>query len=128
MDAVLVADPGVDIYNPNVIRASRGTVFTVPVVALSSEEALTWLRDHNLAILAATPHANTDYTKVNLQQPVCLAVGREDTGLRPFWLEQADLRVRIPMWGRVNSLNVSVATALLIYEVRRQRQTPAPSP
>lgn len=121
VDAVVVADPGVDLYNPNVVRASRGTLFTVPTVAVPGEEALRWLREHHLRLLAATPHAALAYTQVDFRGSVCIAVGREDTGLSERWLREADVQVRIPMWGRVNSLNVSVAAALLIYEVRRHQ-------
>lgn len=124
VDAVLVTDPGVDVFNPNVIRASRGTVFTVPLAETTNAEALAWLRAQGLRILAATPQAEAVYTAVNLREPVCIAVGREDTGLSDFWLREADLQVRIPMWGYINSLNVSVAAALLVYEARRQRSVP----
>lgn len=124
VDAVVVADPGVDVYNPNVIRASRGTIFTVPTVAVPSAQALAWLRGRGLRVFAATPHASLPYTRVDWRGPVCIAVGREDTGLSPLWLQEADLQVRIPMWGRVNSLNVSVATALLVYEARRHNPLP----
>lgn len=123
VDAVLVCDPRVDIWNPNVIRASRGTVFSVPVVQTDNSSALTWLRAQKIGILAATPSAKLLYTDTNLHQPVAIAVGTEDEGLSQFWLEQADWQVQIPMVGRVNSLNVSIATALIVYEAVRQRRS-----
>ncbi len=121
VDAVFVCDPRVDVWNPNVIRASRGAVFTVPVIELDNSTALAWLREQKIGILAATPAAKLLYTDTNLRQPVAIAVGTEDEGLSQFWLEQADLRVQIPMMGHVNSLNVSIATALIVYEAVRQR-------
>jgi RNA methyltransferase, TrmH family len=121
VDALLVCDPRVDLWNPNVIRASRGAVFAVPTVEVDSPTALTWLRSRKMRVLAATPSANVNYTDVDLREPVAIAVGTEDKGLSDFWMEQADLKVLIPMQGRVNSLNVSIATALITYEAVRQR-------
>lgn len=120
-DALLVSDPRVDVWNPNVVRASRGAVFSVPVVECDNESALAWLRSQNIRVLAATPSAEVIYFNVNLREPVAIAVGTEDEGLTEFWMSNADLRVRIPMMGKVNSLNVSVSTALILYEAVRQR-------
>jgi TrmH family RNA methyltransferase len=121
VDGVLVCDPRADLYNPNVVRASRGTLFTVPAIETSNAAALTYLRAHGISLLATTPQAEALYTEVNLSQPLCIAVGAEDEGLSPFWLRQADWQVRIPMQGRVNSLNVATATAIVLYEALRQR-------
>ena len=121
VDAVLVCDPRVDAYSPNVVRASRGAVFTVPVVETENTEALTWLHGRGIRILAATPAAQAEYTRQDLRGPLAVAVGTEDEGLSDFWMSKADLRVRIPMLGKVNSLNVSIATALIVYEALRQR-------
>ena len=121
VDAVLVCDPRVDVYSPNVVRASRGAVFTVTVVETESTQALDWLRQQGIEILAATPSAEAEYTRQNLRLPLAIAVGTEDEGLSELWMTQADLRVRIPMMGKVNSLNVSIATALIVYEAVRQR-------
>lgn len=122
VDVILLCDPRVDPWNPNVVRASRGTVFSVPVVETDNASALEWLKRGNLQILAATPAADALYTDVNLRAPVAIAVGTEDEGLTDFWLSNADMKVKIPMTGRVNSLNVSVSTALIVYEVLRQRR------
>ena len=122
VDAVLVCDPRVDAYSPNVVRASRGTLFTVPVVETKSTQALVYLQRHGIQILAATPSAEAEYTYQNLRLPLAVAVGTEDEGLSDLWMSHADQRVKIPMLGKVNSLNVSIATALLVYEARRQRQ------
>ncbi len=122
VDGLLVCDPRVDLYNPNVVRASRGTLFTVPAVETTSSETLAWLRANRIQVLAATPHTDFLYTDVDLCQPVCIAVGTEDEGLTDFWMNNADLKVKIPMAGKVNSLNVSTSTAVILYEVVRQRK------
>jgi RNA methyltransferase, TrmH family len=121
-DAVLICDPRVDLWNPNVIRASRGAVFSVPSVEVDSQSALAWLRSQHMRVLAATPSAQTLYTDVDLRGPIALAVGTEDAGLTDFWMQIADLKVGIPMMGKVNSLNVSIAAALITYEALRQRK------
>jgi TrmH family RNA methyltransferase len=121
VDAVLVCDPRVDLWNPNVIRASRGAVFTVPTVEVESSKALAWLGSRKMRVLAATPSAEVMYTDVDLKEPVAITVGTEDEGLTDFWMQNADLKVKIPMMGKVNSLNVSIATALITYEAVRQR-------
>ena len=121
VDAVLLCDPRVDLWNPNVVRASRGTVFSVPVVECDNASALEWLQRRKLRVLAATPSADMLYSDVDLRQPVAIAVGTEDEGLTDFWMQNADMRVKIPMLGKVNSLNVSVSTALIVYEAVRQR-------
>jgi TrmH family RNA methyltransferase len=121
VDALLVCDPRLDLYNPNVVRASRGACFAVPGVEASNESALAFLRKHGIKIVAATPQAGMEYTDQDLRGPLAIAVGTEDNGLTDFWLEQSDINVKIPMIGKVNSLNVSVATALMVYEALRQR-------
>jgi RNA methyltransferase, TrmH family len=121
VDALLVCDPRVDIWNPNVVRASRGAVFSVPTVECDNASALEWLKTQNIRILAATPSAEEPYSAIDLRQPIAVAVGAEDEGLTDFWMSKADRRVKIPMMGKVNSLNVSVSTALIVYEAVRQR-------
>jgi TrmH family RNA methyltransferase len=121
VDALLVCDPRVDLWNPNVVRASRGAVFSVPVVECDNAAALEWLKTKGIRVLAATPSAETIYSDVNLRGPVAIAVGTEDEGLTDFWISKADVKVKIPMLGKINSLNVSVSTALMVYEALRQR-------
>ncbi len=121
VDALLVCDARVDVWNPNVVRASRGAVFSVPVVACENVEALKWLKGGKTRIVAASPSAEEIYSAVNLTSPVAIVVGTEDEGLSDFWMTNADVKVKIPMMGKVNSLNVSVSTALIIYEAMRQR-------
>ena len=121
VDAVLVCDPRVDVWNPNVVRASRGAIFSVPTIECDHGSALQWLRSQKIRVLAATPSAEVVYSHVNLAESVAIAVGTEDEGLTDFWMSNADLKIRIPMMGKVNSLNVSVSTALIVYEALRQR-------
>jgi TrmH family RNA methyltransferase len=123
VDALIVCDPATDLGNPNVVRASRGALFTVPTAQAGSAETLNWLRALRIGIVAATPQAALIYTDANLRGPVAIAVGAEDEGLSETWLKHADLAVRIPMAGNVNSLNVSASAALLLYEAVRQRKT-----
>ncbi len=121
VDALLVCNPRTDPWNPNVVRASRGTVLSVPLVECDNASALAWLKARGLRVLAATPSASTPYFHVDMRPPVAIAVGTEDEGLSDFWMNNADFKVNIPMLGKVNSLNVSVSTALIVYEAVRQR-------
>lgn len=123
LDALLVCDACTDIYNPNVVRASVGTLFTVPVIECASEEAILWLKARGISLLAATPQAERVYTNVDLTVPLAIAVGTEQLGLSERWMQAADLQVRIPMGGVADSLNVAMATTLLLYEVLRQRES-----
>ncbi len=120
-DALIVCDPQVDIFNPDVVRASVGTFFTLPLLCSSSPETIQWCRSHKILILAATPQADLLYTDVNMCDAVAIAVGNEQHGLSIDWLQGADLGVKLPMYGQINSLNVAVSAALLLYEVVRQR-------
>jgi RNA methyltransferase, TrmH family len=122
VDAVIVCDRCTDIYNPNVVRASVGTLFTVPTVEAGGAETLQWLKQKGVYILAATPSAEKEFTEVDLTRPLAIAVGTEQLGLSELWMKQADLQVRIPMKGVADSLNVAMATTLLLYEAHRQRK------
>jgi TrmH family RNA methyltransferase len=122
VDALILCDPRVDLYSPNVVRASRGALFAVPCVEASNESALEFLRKYKIKIAAATPQAEAEYTRQDLRGPLAVAVGTEDKGLTDFWMKQSDIRIKIPMTGKVNSLNVSIATALIIYEAVRQKK------
>ena len=118
---LIVTDPGTDIYNPNVIRASLGTIFTVPLAVADAESAIRWLKGQSIGIFAATPEGGVPYTDVDLSSPCAIVVGREDLGLGGRWLEAADEGILIPMRGKADSLNVSAAAAVLLYEALRQR-------
>jgi len=120
-DAVLVCDSLTDLYNPNTIRASLGCLFSVPTLACSSEEAFRWLTENNISIVAASCQSSVPYHLQDFTGPTALAMGTEDKGLSSFWNERAHVKVKIPMKGKIDSLNVSVATAVLCFEAVRQR-------
>ncbi len=120
-DALLVCDRCTDIHNPNVVRASVGTLFSVPVVEVSNEEALQWLKTQKISVIAATPSSDVLYTDVDLTQPVAIAFGTEQYGLSELWLKKTENPVKIPMKGHADSLNVAISTGVLLYEVLRQR-------
>ncbi len=121
VDAVVLCDPLADQYNPNVIRASLGAVFAVPVAAAGSTAALAWLQQHGLRIAATSLEASHPYYEMDLRRGTAIVMGAEATGISRFWVEAADERIIIPMKGRVDSLNVSASTAVLLFEARRQR-------
>ena len=118
---LIVCDPRTDVYNPNVVRASTGNLFTVPLALADSSSARAWLAGHGIAILAASPHAAALHWGVDLTGPLAIVVGTEQYGLSDSWMEAADIRVRLPMQGVADSLNVATATAILLYEAIRQR-------
>jgi RNA methyltransferase, TrmH family len=119
---VIAVETVTDWGNPNIVRASKGALFSVPVAEASRAEALEWLKQHGIKLVAATPAAEEGYTQVDLTGPVAVAVGAEKPGLTGALMEAANQLVRIPMAGRVDSLNVATSAALLMYEVVRQRQ------
>ena len=118
---VIVSDPSAEISNPNVIRASLGTVFTVPKAVAPAPDAISWLKANGIAIAATTPDAETSWSEVDLASPSAIVLGSQDRGLGDEWLKAADIHVRIPMRGVADSLNVSAAAAILLYEALRQR-------
>jgi TrmH family RNA methyltransferase len=121
-DAVIVLGHGVDLYNPNVIRTSLGTIFHVPVVAATSAEFSAFCAERGLAVHAAALTERTqDYAAVDYAKPCVILLGSEKAGLSPAWLEGADTLVKIPMLGIADSLNVATAGTVLLYEARRQR-------
>jgi RNA methyltransferase, TrmH family len=121
VDAVIMAKPGTDLFNPNVIRASLGTVFAVPVAVASSGEVLAWLTERAFRILAARVQASVDYTQADYRGSVAIALGSEARGLSDPWAELAARSVHVPMLGVADSLNVSATAAVLFYEALRQR-------
>lgn len=120
-DAVIICDPLVDIYNPNVIRSSVGCLFTVQTAACSSEEALEWLNEKGIKSYAAELTTSQWYQDTDFTAPSAIVMGTEADGLTNFWLRNAGARVKIPMRGKIDSLNVSVSTAVLTFEAMRQR-------
>jgi TrmH family RNA methyltransferase len=128
VDAVIVCDPQTDINNPNVVRSSVGTVFTVPVVEAEAADTLAWCHAKGLRVLAATPEAACEYTEADMTTGVAIVVGTEKFGLSPLWMDGADIPVRIPMLGKIDSLNVTCAATILLYEVVRQRRAALKAP
>jgi TrmH family RNA methyltransferase len=120
-DAVIICDPLTDLYNPNVIRSSIGGIFSRNVVACSSQEAYEWLIANNIKIYTAQLQDADWYHESNLSGPVAIVMGTESEGLKPFWRERADHRIKIPMGGKLDSLNVSVSAAIICFEALRQR-------
>lgn len=123
VDGLIVCDRCTDLHNPNVVRASVGTLFTVPVVETTGDETEAWLQENKIQVLAATPSATLEFTEVDLTGPLAILVGTEQLGLSSRWMEKADIQVRIPMRGVADSLNVAMAATLLLYEALRQRNS-----
>ena len=120
-DAVIICDPLTDLYNPNLIRASIGAVFTVPTIAASSEEVIPWLQAQHIQILTAQLQDSSLYYDCDMRRGTALVMGTESTGLTDRWRQAASAHIRIPMLGRLDSLNVSVSAAILLFEAVRQR-------
>lgn len=120
-DAVIVCDPATDLYNPNAIRSSVGCLFTVKTAVCTSRDALDFLRAKNIKSFAAELQASQWYQDMDFTQPSAIVMGTEADGLTDFWLNSADARIKIPMRGKIDSLNVSVSTAILTFEAMRQR-------
>jgi TrmH family RNA methyltransferase len=129
VSALVIADGGTDLYNPNTIRASLGTIFALPVCATSSAEALAWLRQQGLVIYAASVDAALEYTQADFTQPCAIVLGSEADGLSDRWRPKpgsvgsvsAITPIKLPMLGVADSLNISAAAAVLFYEALRQR-------
>lgn len=122
IEALFASDAATDVFNPNVIRASLGTAFSVAVIPETPENILSFLKRHKIKIVAATPAGQKVFTTVDLRCGVAIAVGSEKDGLSDFWLNAADEKISIPMKGKADSLNTSVAAALIAYEALRQRE------
>jgi RNA methyltransferase, TrmH family len=120
-DAVISVSGVTDWGNPNIIRASKGAVFAVPVAAAEPQETFDWLKSNGIAMIASTPDTEKLFTEPNMRGGVAVTVGSEKYGHSQVWLDHADSKVRIPMAGKVNSLNVATSAALLLYEAVRQR-------
>jgi TrmH family RNA methyltransferase len=122
VDAVIACDHKTDLNNPNVIRASIGTIFFMPVAEATTEETFAWLQKNNIQSLAAVPGAEQEYTDITMTGGTAIVVGAEDEGLTDEWKDGADHKVGIPMLGKNDSLNVSTAAAIMLYEAVRQRR------
>lgn len=121
-DCVIVCDTPTDLYNPNLIRSSIGAIFTVPCVSCSSQECISFLKARGIQILTAQLQDSKLYYDTPMTQGTAIVMGTEATGLTPVWRKAADAHIRIPMLGRLDSLNVSVSAAILLFEAVRQRE------
>ncbi len=121
VNAVFICDGKTDIYNPNVVRSSLGTVFTQQIIVCETSEAITFLKNNNIRIFAAELTNSNNYFSENLKTASAITVGTEATGLSQPWIEAADIRIKIPMLGQIDSLNVSVSAGVVLFEAVRQR-------
>ena len=124
-NAIIICDPLTDIYNPNIIRSSLGGAFTNTVIACSNDEAFNWLVKNNIAIFTAQLQDSHYYYDTDMSKPMAIVMGTEALGLTDYWRERANHKIKIPMLGKLDSLNVSVSAAILCYEALRQRTNKA---
>ncbi|MAM20024.1 MAG: rRNA methyltransferase [Gramella sp.] len=125
VDAVIIANPKTDLYNPNIIRSSVGCIFTNQIATGSTAEIISYLKRQNVNIYTAALQASENYYDIDFTEASAIVVGTEATGLSPEWIENADSNIIIPMHGEIDSMNVSVAAGILIFEAKRQRITRA---
>ena len=123
VDGVIVCDQCTDIYNPNVVRSSIGTIFSMQVATGSSREVIYWLKEKGILTVAASPGATNEYTDIDFRTPVAIVLGSEKLGLSDEWLNIVDKQACIPMHGQADSLNVAVSTTVFLYEAIRQRRS-----
>jgi len=123
VDGLIAIDSKCDIYSPNAIRASLGTVFTVPIMESDFDTVTRWMKLNEIKIVAADPHTKTSYRQVDLKAPIAILLGSEADGLSSRWSSLNPIRARIPMRGRADSLNVSISAALFFFEALRQRES-----
>lgn len=121
VDAVIVCDPQTDFYNPNVVRSSLGCVFTQPIASATSEEAIQWLKKNQVKIYCTYLTASKPYHEVDFRSSTAIVMGTEATGLSDTWVKSSDANIIIPMQGAIDSMNVSTATAVVVFEACRQR-------
>jgi RNA methyltransferase, TrmH family len=121
VDAVIICDPQTDFYNPNVIRSSVGCVFTNQLAAATSEETIAWLKENNISIFCTYLKAAKPYHQIDFTKPAAIVMGTEATGLSDAWVKNSNANIIIPMSGKIDSMNVSNATAVVVFEAKRQR-------
>ncbi len=121
LDAVIICDPQTDIYNPNAIRSSIGCIFTMPVVTSTSEHTIHWLKEKQIKIFCTALTATHFYHETDFRHPSAIIMGSEAYGLKDVWMNEADSLVKIPMSGKIDSMNVSASAAIVVFEALRQR-------
>jgi TrmH family RNA methyltransferase len=122
IDAVIIVNPLTDFYNPNIIRSSVGGVFTVPLATGSTKEVIAYLKRNNISIYSAILQESVPYDTIDYRTPSALVIGTESTGLTEEWRNDSTAKIRIPMEGKLDSMNLSVAAGILIFEAKRQRK------
>lgn len=122
VDAVIICDPQTDFYNPNVVRSSVGCIFTTQVASANSLDTIEWLKTAHIQILATYLKASKPYYEVDFNPPSAIIMGTESTGLSDEWVKNSDLNIIIPMQGKIDSMNVSTAAAVIVFEATRQRR------
>jgi len=122
-DGVIVCDPATDFFNPNVVRSSVGCLFTVPIASASNEEVFNWCRKNSVQTCATALTAKLNYDQVDFKKASAILMGSESEGLSDFWLKQTDHQIIIPMHGKIDSMNVSNAAAIVMFEAIRQRRS-----
>lgn len=122
IDAVIISEAKSDFYNPNVIRSSVGCVFTNNIVSTTNDELIPWLKEKGIKVFSAALSASKPYTEVDFKGPSAIVVGTEATGLSDKWLNASDQNIIIPMEGEIDSMNVSVSAAIILFEAKRQRK------
>lgn len=122
LDAVIIANPKSDLYNPNIVRSSVGCLFSVQIATATTSEIIEYLQEKNIAIYAAALQNSSDYFLEDFTQASAIVVGTESTGLTQEWRDAAKQNIIIPMEGKIDSMNVSVAAAVLLFEAKRQRR------
>jgi len=121
IDAVIICDPQTDFYNPNVIRSSIGCVFTKQTASTTSEDTIQWLKKNNISIFCTYLQASQPYHLVDYKKPCAIVMGTEATGLSDIWVKNSEANIIIPMGGKIDSMNVSTAAAVVVFEAKRQR-------
>jgi RNA methyltransferase, TrmH family len=121
VDAVIICDPQTDFYNPNVIRSSIGCLFTTQLASASSEDTISWLKKNNVSMFCTYLKASQPYHQVDYQKASAIIMGTEATGLSDLWVNNSDMNIIIPMQGKIDSMNVSTAAAVVVFEAKRQR-------
>lgn len=120
-DAVIVCDQVTDVFNPNVVRSSLGTLFSVPVAQASTEQTVEWSLQHELRLIASSPQSSKSYTAIDYTKPSAIVVGSESKGLDEEWVEKSNEVVYLPQMGRADSVNAAMAATVMLFEARRQR-------
>lgn len=121
VDAVIIANPKTDLYNPNIIRSSVGCIFTKPIATGSTSEIISFLKTNQIQVFCAALQASVNYHEEDFKKATAIVVGTEATGLSEEWLNNSTQNIIIPMQGAIDSMNVSVAAGILIFEAKRQR-------